>query len=290
MKLIFSGLRRSGTTIFWRTLRQDRQFLCLDEPFNPLWKDLPLDHEKGTHDEFMQLWHRSPEAFQLNYTPILPEEEISPTLTEEQKRYLIWLSSQSENTVIDTTRCYFKITDLHGLFPETLFIHLHRAPANWAYSHLVPSGPNSLLYKWLRFRRQRRLFQLRKGFNHWAMESVIKKCLTQDRGNAGNPSLDSAAVVKLLWFWHMIFQMVESTGQKLFRNNFLSVRYEDFCTEPANTMNKIYKLIGRETPKFDFSIIKPISINPINMQKFSNWQAAACSAGVPDTKEYLFRR
>jgi len=73
VKLIIQGLRRSGTTIFWQTFRQDPRLICYDEPVNQYLYTLP---ERGVlmhPEEFAQLveregwkfWEKAPGAARL---------------------------------------------------------------------------------------------------------------------------------------------------------------------------------------------------------------------------------
>ena len=137
--ILISGLKRSGTTVLWQTFRNDKSSLCLDEPFHPsLWQGRRLN-AKGTLNELGALWKKIDFASRSELQPIVPLEEMNPTGTSAQSRYLAELSAQSERTVVDEVRIWNRLPEILSDSPQTLVIHLIRSPANWVTGQMKPN-------------------------------------------------------------------------------------------------------------------------------------------------------
>ena len=93
--IIISGLRRSGSSVFWETFRKDPRLCCYDEPFNPNLKELPDQNSKGTRD-VIALYKASPDVFLDRFSPIQLSEETEPNLNAKQDVFLRWLLPQSQ--------------------------------------------------------------------------------------------------------------------------------------------------------------------------------------------------
>jgi len=258
------GLRRSGTTAFWKTLRKDDRFCCYDEPFNPNLVELPEDNAKGTRKEFISLYHFSPETFEKNFAPIPVSEEISPRMTTAQENYLRWLIQKDQGKraiIIDFTRLNFKLAKLHAILPEAVVVHLYRSPRAWVSSHLLPSGKGTWskpLADWYR----RLSFWSRRGFyNNWGYQDIIENHLPKQpfwpmSRKETYAFKKQPAAVKLAWLWHLSFCVVESQGKNLWKERFLSVPFEHFCTDPGGELLPIYKAMNLDYRPLDYSDIK----------------------------------
>lgn len=255
MNIFIVGLRRSGTTIFWRMFRDDKRFLCFDEPFNPALKGLPKPHPKGTRSEFIELYRRDPVQFRKEFYPIPLQEELKTELSRKQKGYLEWLLHFNQNTVCDFTRCAFKLSDLHDVDSGATVIHLHRQPQSLATSHLLPSGANSLRRRvgnWLR----RVSFWWRKGwYDNWGFETVIGDSSASDFGQMLRSRCVDAeevfslpAVGRVIAYWVVAYETIERLGPALFGERFVSIPFERFCQEPENTLKGIYESAGLGEP------------------------------------------
>lgn len=263
LELIILGLRRSGTTIFWQTFRQDPALLCYDEPFNPHLRVLPERTGLKAPEEFQRLMRADPASFRDRFAPIPFDQELDPTLTPEQADYLRYLASTGESVAIDTTRCQFKIAALHAIAPEATLVHLYRPAASQVSSHLLPSSPG-----WrgrLRKRIHRRRFWTRtSGYDHWSFESIIGS----DGGSAfagrmRAAGIDPAAVYalpavgRLLAFWRVAWEQAEREGRRLYGSRFVSQSFDAFCADPRTVVEGIYRVMGRPLPELDYSDIHP---------------------------------
>ena len=263
LRLIIVGLRRSGTTIFWQTVRQDARLLCFDEPFNPHLRVLPETIGLKHPEEFVRLVRGDAREFWGRYRPIRFSEELRDGLEPAQADYLRWLGAQGEDVVIDVTRCHFKLASLRELAPEATLVHLYRPPASHASSHLLPSAPG------LRGRVKRSLNRYRfwtrtHGYNGWSFESIIG----QSPGSAFGRRLQQAgfdaaevyswpALGRLLAYWRVAYQQVEREGRALFGDRFVSQSFDGFCREPRASMQRIYATMGLEMPDLDVSRVHP---------------------------------
>jgi hypothetical protein len=289
MIVLIVGCRRSGTTIFWKQFRQDPRFVCYDEPFNPLIvKEVPNDNPKRTLKELIELHARNPKLFWQRYTPITPSEEALPTLSLAQADYLRFLSKTGRIVVIDTTRCHLKLRQIVETHPDSVLIHLHRAPAAFASSHLLPSGQG-------REPDYDEFWEKTSGFNKWNIEEIIgMDC----RGPLGHRILKMLghdpkrpaslpAILKLLTYWKLHFDEVEQTGAGIFGERFLSVRFEDFCCGPEKVLNAVYRLLDLQSPAVDLSTVH--APKPAYFVDDPKWYRYASMAGLPPERSSLFR-
>ena len=104
IKLIIVGLRRSGTTIYWETFRQDDRLLCYDEPFNRYLRVLPAPTGLKAPEEFIRLVNRDAASFWNKFSPIHYGEELSEGLSDAQRAYLEYLGDSGERVALDSTR------------------------------------------------------------------------------------------------------------------------------------------------------------------------------------------
>lgn len=257
IKLIIAGLRRSGTTIFWETFRQDARLLCYDEPFNGLLHVLPGRTGLKAPEEFVRLVERDPLAFWEKFQPIHFTEELREGLSDRQADYLRYLADSGDSVAIDVTRCQFKFGALRALAPEAVLVHLYRPPESLATSHLLPSSTG-----WRGRARQcvnRRGFWSRTGrYDYWSFESIVGHSPESLFGRRlAEIGLDPRevyrlpAVGRLLAFWRVNYERAEQDGASCFGERFVSQSFDRFCREPGQALRRIYALLGLSLPEFD---------------------------------------
>ena len=108
---VILGLRRSGTTIFWKWFRQDPRFTCFDEPFSEQLMGLPKEHKKAVLTEYRALIERSSGTVWCAYAPVHRAEELDGAFTPRQRGYLQYLAEQGDDVVLDLTRCHLKVRE-----------------------------------------------------------------------------------------------------------------------------------------------------------------------------------
>jgi len=278
MQLFILGLRRSGTTAFWNTFRQDRRFVAYNEPFSPLvanagdpaWLALRPDYR-----EFAELRERDAAAFDAAFRPYRGVAEVEEGLADRQADYLRFLLGSAEHTVFDFTRAHFKVAALAEIAPGAVLVHLHRPAASWATSHMVPSGsqiPRAGGWRtWLRLLRsdaQKRLdrasFWSRSGrIDTWGLEQVMGASPDSPFGQRlREVGLDPErvyampAVARLLAFWRVHYEWLEAAGRRHFGDRFLSVGFDTFCREPVGEIGRVYAALSAPAPELDLSRIR----------------------------------
>ena len=263
MRLFVLGMRRSGTTVFWRTFRQDRRLVSYNEPFNPVLYRLPDDDIWGTADEYRTLLRRDPGDFWARLAPIAPEEELQSTLSDRQRAWLRHLLTTGEHVSMDITRCHFKLQALHEIAPDAVVVHLYRAAPCMTTSHMLPNAPG------LRGRLRRRVRQWdfwtrTTRYDNWGVERIVGA--SRDGPFAGrlreigldpDEVLTMPAVGKVLAYWRVNFERIEAEGPRLLGDRFLSVELGEFCRAPAAVVDRIYRTAGLEAPAIDYSRVHP---------------------------------
>lgn len=296
MKIIILALRRSGSTIFWKCFREMTKANCFYEPFNPKIFQLPKEHEKKTLREYVEFLEKDREKFWDFFTPIYPHDELKNVLTQNQSNYLLKLLNSSEDVVIDTTRCWNKLISLREYTnTDTFVIHLHRSPSSWITSHLLPSEQKSKKHILLNFRRKRSFWTRTSDFNRWSLEDIIGyeplspfHLLVLKDDQIAKRFYESPGVYRLLKFWTIAFQEAEFFGKTLFGDNFISIKFEDFCLQPTKVLQHISNITGLSVDLKKLPDIKPPS--PAFMHLSTKWQSAARYWNLPDDTEYLHRR
>lgn len=277
--IIIVALRRSGTTALWRLFRQDAGVTCYDEPFNPKLAELPAEHPKGTRAELIALYRRDPQRFRAAFAPMPRADEVATEFSPAQDDYLRFLTAGGP-TVIDTTRCLAKIPALAKVMRGAVLVHLYRHPAAFASSHLLPSqGGNRLRAAW----RRKRFFDRTRGFASWGMEDLLRPpiaarthALMVEEGIAPPPA-SARAVDKLLALWLLAFRRAEREGRAQYGARFLSLSFEDFCTDPQAHLACIRTMAG--AGPFDFDVSALHAANPGHSPGDPRWAAAAARAG-----------
>ena len=158
--VIIHGLRRSGTTILWETLRSARDVRCYDEPFHPRLAAGARQNHKGTWTEFAELLSSYPSMMP---EPISPMEELDPISTPAQTAWLGTLCDSHTPVVIDIVRGWNRTPALHTDCGDVLSVHLVRAPASWVTAQLLPTGAPTVRRRMAGLSR-RASFVHRRGF------------------------------------------------------------------------------------------------------------------------------
>ena len=264
-RIFILGLRRSGTTIFWETFRQDPRLRCFNEPWNPVLRELPTEIPNRSRREFIEMFRRDPAAFWREFAPIELIEELQEDFSDRQLAYLRFLIDPFDAVCIDETRCHFRLGALRKAVPDATVVHLFRAPTAFATSHLIPTGSGgfrtSRLVQWLaRFG----FFTRRRRYNWWGLEALIGSHPESLFGlRLGEMGLDPAsvyalpAVGRLLAFWRLAWETVERDGPRLFGARFVSVSFERFCRDPDGVAKEVYAAAGLDPPRLDLRRVQP---------------------------------
>lgn len=257
MNVFIVGLRRSGTTIFWETLRQDNRFICYDEPFNPHLEELPAQNVKKTRDEFIRLYEQDTTNFQDKYVPISFKQEIQPDLTRSHVEYLHYLIQQNEHNIIDFTRCNFKVKALLKIDPDAKIIHIIRDPAGFISSHLgCQYSKGGRIRKLKNYIRRRFFWHFRSYFDGYGLETIFNELMSGEGvvcegfRSKYNQKMPVTSVEKLLCLWKYSMDYVEDFGEKSGKN-YLRIYTPDFLVNPEKILSELYSKLGFPIIKFD---------------------------------------
>ncbi len=281
-RLFVVALRRSGSTIFWSLLRQDRRFRAYNEPFNPLIRRLGdeawMSRERRHYAEYESLLTKCQSVFWDRFDAIYEIQELQNGLTDRQHAYLRFLLADHENTIVETTRCHFKLADLRREGGDrAVLVHLYRSPEGFATSHLLPSTTNArrvdvpdatraVMIARAKVRRamlRRRFWTRERGYDHWGLETLIGEGLSSPFfSRLAALGLDPTAihrmpaVGRLLAYWRVAFSKVEREGRELFGDRFFSVNLERWCRNPRPALVGMYEALDLPLPSFDFSSLR----------------------------------
>ncbi len=264
MLVFICGLYRSGTTITWKTLAQDKRFVSFDEPFSPFRADLPeLDPDESNAD-YLDFFNKNPREFRSYCAPIYPQEYLSPDLTDAQVRYIKWFAGQWENMLIDFTRCNYKLEQLRRIFPEAIIIHLSRQPAAFVTSHVTHSPRAAGVYAALaRKYRKFTFFTRTDRYNFYSYEDILEKHFgtETERMKSDVPTLKNLplhkiqAYVKLLLLHRHNRRAVDKFATR-YPEKFLDWQFENFLISPESHLQNLYDLLGMDCFSFDFSRLR----------------------------------
>lgn len=256
MRIFILGLRRSGTTIFWKMFRQDARLLAVNEPFNPALSEMPVELPNESRRELIEIFREDPQDFWRRFAAIATTEELHEHLTDRQRDWLRFLLDRQSHFVMDATRCHFKLAALHALAPDAVVVHLYRGPASMTTSHLVPTGSGGFRGS-AHVRAWRRLtfWGRTKRFDNWGIQTIVSNNpeslfgqRMRELGMDPEPLYELPAVARILAYWRVMYERIEADGARLFGDRFLSVRFEDFCERPKDTVAQVYGALGEEPP------------------------------------------
>jgi glycosyltransferase involved in cell wall biosynthesis len=225
---------RSGSTIFWKTLRQNEKMTCYDEPFRPHLRQYVtsgVDDKKKTMGEYLQ----RPDLIEEHWSTIQPYEEVLPTLVSHQLQYLKALEATGPYVCMDFVRCSAKIKHLRESFPDALIIHLVRDPRAWVTSHMRPYGD------WLQG-LPNKFFDHSGWFNFWHRQDL-----------ANHLGLKGHTHEKLLQVWNRLVAAAEAATPDM------TIQFEHFAQHPRAVVEIICEHLSCsvDVDAFDFSGIHP---------------------------------
>lgn len=287
LSIIALGLRRSGTTAFWRAFRQDRRFLCFDEPLNPFLRELPGLEPKQTRDEYLALFRPDPAAFWARFAPISNFGELTPTLSKRQKAWLSYLLAQADTVFVDETRLHLNVKTLKDVAPEAYLVHLYRNASAFASSHLLPSEGARLRSSVHRQMRKVTFWTRTDDFDSWGVQSIVGwhreqrfGLLLQRHGLDARAILAGPAVVKLLAYWIVHYREICADGSTHFGPRFRSVSFEKFAANPLSVLRDLYNWWGLPPSNMTYPWVR--AAHPGHRPSSRRWTNAARLAGFTE--------
>jgi hypothetical protein len=258
VNLFIQGMRRSGTTILYDALLDDPELSCFYEPLREEKetvgggsgaRDLDVFAEtRAIRDRFRR--ERYPElpidAFNWGgpREPALELESELPEHCVDLLRHLIELgdAAGTADTVIKETRLYLKVAALHSLDPDGALVHVVRDPR--AVTASIVLGRNR--------RRQRKLrtpddfFADRVDRRLWSSREISARL--EER--SGYPAIgDPSNAERILLVWRLTFEAARIDGLRLFGSRYVLLRNEDLRTDPAGSIERVYRTLDRPVPE-----------------------------------------
>ena len=283
-------MRRSGTTVFWETFRNDPTTLCFDEPYHPaLWQGERWN-SKDTWNELAEFWADGTKPSIMNADPIHPLDELGHSLTDGQMQYLAALYEQGPRVVIDSVRLWSKLTQVTSAERVPFVVHLVRHPKTWVSAHLLPGGGTPTWRGRLGNIYRRKSFFSRKGFyNNWHYETIINDALESqgDRADLWDPLKipvedikTQSAVRKLLAFWWAVTLRAERQLAELSGDRYVTITMEEFIAQPRFVMESIYARCGWSgADAISLEHLRPVRDAWKNDSPL--WRDACMWAGIP---------
>lgn len=291
MEVIITGMRRSGTTILYDLFYEDQRFDAYYEPFAFGKKDIGggsglrkvsfMDKLNQRRKEFLEQYdpQQTPEIFNLG-APTDLRKEMNRSIPDIHSQYLQYLASENTYTLFKFVRLFNKLPEMHKIFPDARVIHILKDPRRIAFSHVIGSKEPKDKFIRLRHRVKRRyqrafFFQVKKGFNFWSAENMINVIIDEWQGYhsfKGAPAFE-----KVMLLWRIINDQIVKDGQAYFGDNFMSVKHEELCTYPAQTLERIYDFVGMNLPE-NVRVLGTSNLKPprqIFKRKNKNWSRAA---------------
>lgn len=252
MNVFMQGMRRSGTTIVYDILCQDKEFVNYYEPFAAAREGAlgggsgvqPVDlfsRIRTIRAEFRQL-HPEITDEMLNYgAPTKPALEFEPDMPEYCKDYLRLMMSKAADTVFKFTRMYCKINMLRELDPRAKFVHLIRDPRAVTASYLY--GGKKRLHR--HYQTEAEFFSRRSNINSWKFRDFTDHLIARPEYShlAGCEDF-----MRVLLLWKYTFQQTFHGGTTAFGDDYLLLHHEDLTNTPEPVLRGLYDHFERPLP------------------------------------------
>ena len=288
MKLFVLGLRRSGTTILYDALREDRRMRCFYEPLREEGASegggsgaRPGDafaETRALRERFRDRRFPELELSEFNWGgPRAPELELEPTLPEHVRGFLSHLLDAGEDVAIKETRLHHKLGAVAELAGDAHVVHLVRDPRAVTASMLLGRRRRVDLYPdadaFFTVRTRRRLWSSR----------AISAMLVERQRSLGLPA-DLPDFLRPLLVWRAVFEVLHGDGRRLFGDRYALVRLEDLRLRPRAELARVYGLAARDLPAEvgDWAAANLRREDPLHLGEDPRWARAARLLGMQE--------
>ena len=281
------GLHRSGTSILYRTLGDTKRFNILTAYHIFYYDSLVYNYlnqiEKTKKDELNNLFRSKgittrktdnilvSSDYAYEYMYIFLNQKYPFKITKKNKplfdeiyNKLKFISNNEYPILLKNPYDFSNFIFIKNIFPNARFIFIHRNPL-WIISSTMR------LYK-----------SIYKNKNEYL--AIFSKKYKQSYDN--KPSLLLNRLFYCSYFPPGVFEVIHSCSKnlnyylknisKLSNNDYISIKYEDFCKEPYTEISKIMKYLNLE---YEIDIKNPIAQRNLDL--------------VPEVeflKEYIYKK
>lgn len=287
----------------WRAFNGDVRMTCYNEPFNPQIMRLHNSNfkEGAFYRDYLDLIDKDGRRFWSLYSPIENIYELKEGFSNSHKRYLEYLAESSDCVLIEMTRVHFKLADLKKLFPSAVLVHVYRPASSFASSVMLPNphqgmGGRFELESVLRVLRRKiarimhkaRFWSAKYSGNRWDFDLLMgDSCADAFASLLAGHDIDCEvfygmpAIGRLLAYWKVAFATVEQDGKNLFGEKFISLNFNDFCSDPEKWMQHIYQVAAIESVSPDLSWVH--KANRAYDHSNKQWSKYASKLGIDHT-------
>lgn len=296
MNIVIIGMRRSGTTILYDVLQNDKRFTSFYEPLCHGKKNIgggsgatsiPYgDLLNKLRAEFISEEGLNVEPSYYNFgAPANPKLEFINTFPDDQKKYLKYIFNKTGIVLTKFVRMNDKIEELYKLIPDAKVIYIKKDPRRFSMSHVIGRKKASRSLKRILFDllikgkpiKEPSFFKKVTGYNTWSSENFCKILFPEDFERIPKP-----AFYETLKLWKYFDDKYTKDGRKFFKENFLEVIHEDLCIDPKSVIDKIYNFI--ELPVSDqvlsWANDRLKAPRPIYKKNKSLWDSAFLEIGI----------
>jgi len=225
------GCARSGTTIFGECFKNNSQCIYLHE--KDIWKKYTIANKI-----FRFMWGRTSNPTSIrtmhykitkilrnlrlmkSSSHVLTADNVTSKMVERVEQFMSNLGNK--RLVVKHPRNSLKIPFILKVFPNAKFVHIIRDGRDVTCSLMEPQGSGY----WAHIKPL--------GWEYW-----------QDNYPKGP--------IKYAWQWNTVINIINSEKEKIPKDNFVEIHYEDFVSNPEKTIRFIFEkfAIPFEKPQKD---------------------------------------
>jgi len=247
-------MRRSGTTIVYDALLEDPE---LDSWYEPLREQKvtvgggsgareidAFARTRATREEFRDRHYPSLDLDEFNWGgPRLPDAELEPDLPQHCRDFLRSLLDRAPHSAIKETRLSHKVDAVADLSPEAAFVHVVRDPRAVAASVVLGRGRRRLK----KIGGPDEFFAQRSDRKLWSARRLSELLL--ERPDYAAIGRDPTDLARVLLVWRDNFVATRRDAERRFGDRYLLLRNEDLRSNPADALEGVYSVLGRELPE-----------------------------------------
>lgn len=270
------GVQRSGTSILYKLLQKTGLF-TVTTAYDIIYYDELLYNQKKQRDQ--QVKHELTERLQsgkkqsrgideLQVTADFPEEygfllsrktgihylnSTTQSLFSQLCRKITYLSKNNNPILLKNPFDFTHFLFIKKQFPTAKFVFIHRNPINTLSSQLKAMH--------ILFTKQSRYMTLLSPWYKKAYTHPLSRFYYRFACSPSNPIRVNQLIHTLSMNTNLFLQDINKLEHK---NDYISIRYEDLCHQPQNTMKNILAFLNHDSSMgIDFSMyVKPRNLSP----------------------------